>query len=51
MMNILFLDVYKKSSSRISKDTSGGYGTENSLGDGIIGKVKPLQQMLILSRI
>lgn len=37
-MKILFLDVYKKSHSRISKDTAGGYGTENDLGDGIIGK-------------
>ena len=37
-MRILFLDIYKKSNSRISKDTAGGYGTENSLGDGIIGK-------------
>ena len=38
-MNFLFLDVYKKSSSRISKDTAGGYGTENDLGDGIPGKI------------
>ena len=38
-MNILFLDVYKKSWSRISKDTAGGYGTENDLGDGFFGKV------------
>ncbi len=33
---ILFLDVYKKSNSRISKDTSGGYGTENDFGPGLI---------------
>ena len=37
-MKILFLDIYKKSNSRISKDTAGGYGTENNLGDSIIGK-------------
>ncbi len=37
-MKFLFLDIYKKSSSRISKDTAGGYGTENSLGDGVLGK-------------
>lgn len=37
-MRILFLDIYKKSNSRISKDTAGGYGTENNLGDSIIGK-------------
>ncbi len=38
-MQILFLDVYKKSNSRISKDTAGGYGTENSIGDSLIGKL------------
>ena len=38
-MKLLFLDVYKKSRSRISKDTAGGYGTENDLGDGVIGKL------------
>ena len=38
-MKLLFLDVYKKSGSRISKDTAGGYGTENDLGDGVIGKL------------
>jgi anaerobic magnesium-protoporphyrin IX monomethyl ester cyclase len=37
-MKILFLDIYKKSIARISKDTAGGYGTENNLGDGLIGK-------------
>ena len=37
-MRLLFLDIYKKSSSRISKDTAGGYGTENNLGDGILGR-------------
>tara|TARA_B100001093_G_scaffold133729_1_gene126417 strand:- start:2868 stop:4187 length:1320 start_codon:yes stop_codon:yes gene_type:complete len=35
-VNCLFLDPYKKSCSRISKDTAGGYGTENSIGDDII---------------
>jgi radical SAM superfamily enzyme YgiQ (UPF0313 family) len=37
-MKILFLDIYKKSNSRISKDTAGGYGTENNLGDSIVSK-------------
>ena len=37
-MKFLFLDVYKYSRSRISKDTAGGYGTENDLGDGLFGK-------------
>tara|TARA_X000000950_G_scaffold283309_1_gene383861 strand:+ start:1512 stop:2837 length:1326 start_codon:yes stop_codon:yes gene_type:complete len=37
-MKILFLDIYKKSIARISKDTAGGYGTENNLGDGLVGK-------------
>ena len=35
-MKILFLDVYKNSNTRISKDTAGGYGTENELGPGPI---------------
>lgn len=35
-MKILFLDIYKKSNARISKDTAGGYGTENDFGIGII---------------
>ena len=35
-MKILFLDIYKKSNSRISKDTAGGYGTENDLGDSFL---------------
>ena len=34
-MKILFLDVYKSSPTRISKDTAGGYGTENLLGKGL----------------
>ena len=38
-MKILFLDIYKKSKSRISKDTAGGYGTENDLGDSLVGKL------------
>tara|TARA_B100000575_G_scaffold46581_1_gene33721 strand:+ start:6423 stop:7772 length:1350 start_codon:yes stop_codon:yes gene_type:complete len=37
-MRLLFLDVYKRSNSRISKDTAGGYGTENNMGDGLFGK-------------
>ncbi|MDC1382757.1 radical SAM protein [Candidatus Puniceispirillum sp.] len=38
-MNYLFLDVYKEAHYRISKDTAGGYGTSNDLGDGIFGSV------------
>ena len=38
-MNFLFIDTYKSSISRISKDTAGGYGTNNSLGDGPLGKI------------
>ena len=30
-MNILILDIYKNTDYRISKDTSGGYGTATSL--------------------
>ena len=37
-MNYLFLDVYKNTPYRISKDTAGGYGTANDLGDGLVGK-------------
>ena len=32
-MNILILDIYKNTNYRISKDTSGGYGTGNDFGD------------------
>lgn len=38
-MKFIFLDVYKNSIARISKDTAGGYGTENDLGDGLSGKI------------
>ena len=38
-MKLLFLDAYRNSNSRISKDTAGGYGTENDLGDKIFGKI------------
>ena len=34
-MKILVLDIYKDVNYRISKDTSGGYGTGNNFGDGI----------------
>lgn len=37
-MKYLFLDIYKKAHYRISKDTAGGYGTANDLGDGIFGR-------------
>ena len=32
-MKILILDIYKSANYRISKDTSGGYGTGNDFGD------------------
>ena len=35
MSKILFLDVYKNTPFRISKDTNGGYGTCNDLGSGL----------------
>ena len=34
-MKILILDIYKDVNYRISKDTSGGYGTGNNFGDGV----------------
>jgi anaerobic magnesium-protoporphyrin IX monomethyl ester cyclase len=44
-MNILILDVYPKKKHRISKDTSGGYGTGNDFGDSIIPRT--LKKILI----
>jgi len=35
-MNILILDVYKNTNYRISKDTSGGYGTGNDFGNSFV---------------
>lgn len=35
-MKILVLDPERKTSHRISKDTSGGYGTGNNFGDTLI---------------
>ena len=35
MDKILILDIYKKSNFRQSKDTNGGFGTENNLGSGM----------------
>ena len=35
-MKILILDPYPKTDYRVSKDTSGGYGTGNNFGDTII---------------
>ena len=35
-MKILILDPQKEATHRISKDTSGGYGTGNDFGDSII---------------
>lgn len=39
MSKILLLDCYPKSGSRISKDTNGGYGTINNLGNGFVPKL------------
>lgn len=38
-MRILILDPEKNVPYRISKDTSGGYGTGNDFGDGLIPKI------------
>lgn len=38
-MRILILDPERKVPYRISKDTSGGYGTANDFGDGLIPKI------------
>jgi len=38
-MKIIILDVYKKSSYRISKDTNGGYGVVNDMGSGLIPSI------------
>ena len=38
MVKILIVDVYKKASYRVSKDTSGGYGAANDFGDSIFTK-------------
>ena len=38
-MKILLLDPEKKANYRISKDTSGGYGTGNDFGDKIIPNI------------
>ena len=35
-MKILILDPEKNVTHRISKDTSGGYGTGNDFGDSIV---------------
>ena len=37
-MKILILDPERQVSHRISKDTSGGYGTGNNFGDTLIPK-------------
>ena len=37
-MKILILDIYKKVNYRISKDTSGGYGTGNDFGEGFVAQ-------------
>ena len=38
-MKILVLDIYKDVYHRISKDTSGGYGTGNNFGDSFLPKL------------
>ena len=38
-MRILILDPQRKTNYRISKDTSGGYGTGNNFGNSIIPKI------------
>ena len=38
-MKILILDPERNVSHRISKDTSGGYGTGNDFGDTLIPKI------------
>ena len=35
---VVILDLYRNSPFRISKDTCGGYGTENDFGHGLIAK-------------
>jgi|TARA_B110000971_G_C19698888_1_gene358890 hypothetical protein len=37
-MKILIIDIYKDTNYRISKDTSGGYGTGNDFGDSFTAK-------------
>ena len=44
-MKILILDVYPKKNYRISKDTSGGYGTGNDFGESIIPRT--LKKLLV----
>jgi anaerobic magnesium-protoporphyrin IX monomethyl ester cyclase len=38
-MKIAILDVYKNSPYRVTKDTNGGYGVENDLGQGLIPQI------------
>lgn len=38
-MFVTILDIYSKSTARISKDTNGGFGTVNDYGDGFISKL------------
>jgi hypothetical protein len=37
--NVAILDSYRPSKYRISKDTCGGYGTENDFGIGLIPSI------------
>ena len=38
-MKFGFLDVYYEANYRISKDTAGGYGTANTLGNGLVSSI------------
>lgn len=39
MKNIIILDIYRNTDYRISKDTSGGYGTANDFGNSFFSKI------------
>ena len=39
LSNVLILDAYRSSKYRISKDTCGGYGTENDFGYGLVPRI------------
>ena len=39
MLNVVLLDPIPNKDYRISKDTSGGYGTANDFGDSFIPKI------------
>ena len=48
-MKILLLNPQKKVSHRISKDTSGGYGTGNDFGNTIVPRIlKYLMKKIVI---